>query len=165
MTRRLLLSMAGALVCIAWAGLTAWAHLQRPAIDAAHLARQREFSEHTFGPGRRTAGVIDHIRRELVEIEASPADLSEWVDVMILALDGAWRAGHEPQEIIDAIKAKQARNEARRWPDWRTEPEGRAIEHVRRPSPGSSRKLGCSVLMARMQDADREAMWRTYGWR
>jgi hypothetical protein len=100
-------------------------------IDAAHLTRQRAFSAHTFGPGPRTKGLIDHIRKELLEIEAAPTDLGEWVDVMILALDGAWRAGHEPQQIIDAIVAKQARNEARTWPDWRTTDRDRAIEHDR----------------------------------
>ena len=101
-------------------------------IDAAHLAHQREWSERTFGPGTRTLGVLDHIRKELAEIEADPTDLAEWVDVIILAFDGAWRAGWEPQQIIDAIKAKQAKNEARTWPDWRTMSEDAAIEHDRR---------------------------------
>jgi len=97
----------------------------------AHLRRQREFSARTFGPGERTAGVIDHIRKELLEIEAKPRDLSEWVDVVLLALDGAWRAGFEPEEIAQAVDAKQTRNEARNWPDWRTAAPGKAIEHVR----------------------------------
>lgn len=100
-------------------------------IDALHLAHQRQWSERTFGPGRRTQGVLDHIRKELKEIEDDPDDLSEWVDVVILALDGAWRHGWEPQQIIDAIKAKQAKNEARTWPDWRTMSPDEAIEHVR----------------------------------
>jgi hypothetical protein len=104
------------------------------AIDVEHLRRQREFSERTFGPGARTKGVLDHIRKELKEIEDAPADLDEWADVVILALDGAWRAGHEPHEIIAAIKAKQARNEAREWPDWRTAFPDQAIEHVRTAS-------------------------------
>ena len=30
-----------------------------------HLRRQREWSESTFGPGNRTQGVLDHIRKEL----------------------------------------------------------------------------------------------------
>ena len=34
------------------------------------------------------------------------------------------------RQIIDAIKAKQARNEARTWPDWRTAAPGKAIEHL-----------------------------------
>lgn len=96
-----------------------------------HLARQRAFSEQTFGPGMRTQGVIDHIRKELLEIEAAPADLSEWIDVAILALDGAWRTGATPQQIIEALVAKQDKNEARQWPDWRIVPDGQAIEHVR----------------------------------
>lgn len=100
-------------------------------IDAAHLERQRAWSMATFGPGTRLLGVLDHIRKELTEIEADPTDVSEWVDVIILALDGAWRAGWEPQQILDAIVAKQARNEARTWPDWRTASENEAIEHDR----------------------------------
>lgn len=100
-------------------------------IDAAHIAHQREWSIATFGPGARTAGVIDHITKELAEIRGAPNDLSEWADVIILALDGAQRTGAEPQAIIDAIKAKQARNEARNWPDWRTADPNKAIEHAR----------------------------------
>lgn len=98
------------------------------AIDADHLRRQREWSLRTFGPGRRTAGVLAHIRKELAEIEADPTDVSEWAD-------GAWRAGHEPERIIAAVKAKQARNEARTWPDWRTMGEDEAIEHDRSACP------------------------------
>ncbi len=105
-------------------------------IDAAHLAHQREWSEQTFGPGDRLHGVLDHIRKELGEIEADPTDLGEWVDVITLAFDGAWRAGWEPQQIIDAIKAKQAKNEARTWPDWRTMSADQAIEHDRSADVG-----------------------------
>lgn len=97
----------------------------------AHLARQQAFSARTFGPGTRTAGISDHIRKELVEIEQAPACLAEWVDVALLALDGAWRAGHTPEQIAEAIAAKQAKNESRTWPDWRTADPDKAIEHVR----------------------------------
>lgn len=101
----------------------------------AHLHRQRAFSERTFGPGARTAGVLDHIRKELVEVEADPGDVAEWVDLVILALDGAWRAGHEPRAIVDALVAKQTRNEGRTWPDWRTADPTKAIEHDRTGEP------------------------------
>ncbi|MGF7008134.1 dATP/dGTP pyrophosphohydrolase domain-containing protein [Aminobacter sp. BE322] len=97
----------------------------------AHLQRQRDWSGHTFGPGSRTKGVVDHICRELREIEADPSDISEWIDVTILALDGAWRAGHTPDQVIAALVAKQAKNEARDWPDWRTADPDKAIEHIR----------------------------------
>jgi hypothetical protein len=97
----------------------------------AHLYRQREFSARTFGPGDRAAGVVDHIRKELTEIEDAPHDLSEWIDVVLLALDGAWRQGYTPERITEALAAKQAKNEARQWPDWRTAEPGKAIQHVR----------------------------------
>lgn len=99
-------------------------------IDNEHLTRQRSWSLKTFGPGLRTQGVLDHIRKELLEIEDEPLSL-EWIDVIILALDGAWRAGYTPHEIIEGIKNKQAKNERREWPDWRLSSENEAIEHVR----------------------------------
>lgn len=96
-----------------------------------HIHRQRRFSERTFGPGQRTGGVVAHIRKELIEIEESPKDLEEWVDVVLLALDGAWRAGHSPEAICVALARKQAKNERRQWPDWRTAAPDQPIEHVR----------------------------------
>ena len=51
----------------------------------------------------------------LTEVWAS--DLA--TDAMVNAMDGV------------AIKAKQARNEARTWPDWRTASPDKAIEHDR----------------------------------
>jgi hypothetical protein len=97
----------------------------------SHLARQRAWSEQTFGPGDRSKGVSDHIRKELDEIAAKPDDLEEWIDIVILALDGAWRAGNEPHQIIAALVAKQTKNEARQWPDWRTADPDKAVEHIR----------------------------------
>jgi hypothetical protein len=101
------------------------------AITAAHIERQREFSIRTYGPGLRTEGVLDHIAKELDEIRQDPTDIGEWVDVIILALDGAQRTGAAPQAILDAVQAKQVRNEGRTWPDWRTAAPGKAIEHDR----------------------------------
>ena len=62
----------------------------------AHIYRQRAFSLETFGPGSRTKGVTDHIRKELEEVLEAPDDVEEWCDLLLLALDGAWRAGHDP---------------------------------------------------------------------
>lgn len=84
-----------------------------------------------FDFGSRAKGVVDHIRKELVEIEDSPGDLEEWIDVVILALDGAWREGHSPSAIIAGLEAKQVKNEVRKWPDWRMLPTDKAIEHDR----------------------------------
>lgn len=97
----------------------------------AHIRGQIEFSMRTFGPGRRTEGVAAHIAKELDEIRSSPGDVREWVDVILLALDGAWRTGATPEEIAGAIAAKQRKNEARQWPDWREMPADGPIEHVK----------------------------------
>jgi hypothetical protein len=108
----------------------------------SHLLRQMAWSHATFGPGERTAGVIDHIRKELKEVEMANGESSEWVDVVILALDGLTRRlafcnGYraDPQRValtaVNMIVGKQSRNEARVWPDWRTADPNRAIEHVK----------------------------------
>lgn len=100
-----------------------------------HLERQRTFSLNTFGPGTRLNGVLDHLRKELVEVEAKPNDLSEWIDLVLLACDGAWRQGYEPKQIADALDAKLTKNEKRVWPDWRTADPNKAIQHVKPDQP------------------------------
>lgn len=97
-----------------------------------HLQRHIAFSLKAFGPNDRLKGVVDHIRKELIEVEQAPLDLDEWIDVVTLAFDGAWRSGHTPKEICEALAAKLVKNENREWPDWRTLPTDKAIEHVRR---------------------------------
>jgi hypothetical protein len=96
-----------------------------------HLERQRAWSLKTFGPGMRTKGVIDHMRKELDEIEQNPHDLEERIDLIGLAFDGALRAGFTPDEIIQQMVDKQLINENRTWPDWKTADPDKAIEHVR----------------------------------
>ena len=46
---------------------------------------------------------------------------------------GMGRTGATPEQIIEAVVAKQVRNEGRLWPDWRTADPNKAIEHVREP--------------------------------
>lgn len=95
-----------------------------------YIARQAAWSSKTFGPGKRTEGILQHIALELEEVRAAPTDLTEWVDVIILALDGAWRAGFSPREIVNALEEKYRVNAARNWPLFGTEDQ--PIEHVRR---------------------------------
>lgn len=109
-----------------------------------YIAAQAEWSARTFGPGRRTKGIIEHIKKELVEIEESGGAPDEWVDVVILGLDGLWRSIQDRQttgiereigmvafNARDVLNAKQAVNLARQWPDWRTRTQDEPIEHVR----------------------------------
>jgi hypothetical protein len=96
-----------------------------------HISRQQKWSEKTFGPGDRTLCIIDHIRKELIEIAESPDNVYEWVDVILLAIDGAWRSGASPERIATAIENKHKLNEYRKWPDWRTHDMTTAIEHIK----------------------------------
>lgn len=96
-----------------------------------HIKRQIEWSAKTFGPGPRTCGILTHINKEIVEIYENPKDLKEWIDIVILALDGAWRSGHSAEEISAALELKQTINEGREWPDWRLYNQDQPIEHVR----------------------------------
>ena len=95
----------------------------------SYLTRQWEWSARTFGPGRRTMGILTHIRKELEEIVDNPTDLSEWIDVVILAMDGFWRHGGKPADLLPELLSKQRKNFARKWPENR--PEDEAVEHVR----------------------------------
>lgn len=81
-----------------------------------YVSKQQEWSARTFGDGPRTKGITAHIRKELEEVEAAPNDLEEWIDVMILALDGAWRCGGTPQTIAAMLERKQAKNFGRTYP-------------------------------------------------
>ncbi|ARB06145.1 hypothetical protein FDH38_gp091 [Dinoroseobacter phage vB_DshS-R5C] len=63
-----------------------------------HLSRQCAVGREKFGPGERTKGVMDHIRKEFDEIEAEETPdgrAEEWTDVAILGLDGLLRAVRE----------------------------------------------------------------------
>lgn len=111
-----------------------------------HYERQIAFSRATFGPGQRTQGVIDHIRKELTEVEKANAvsgdRAKEWVDVVILAMDGLWRelaychgrnirTETTAEWAVGQIREKLSTNELRNWPDWRTADPTKAIEHDR----------------------------------
>jgi hypothetical protein len=112
----------------------------------AHLVRQIGFSQKAFGPGLRTCGILDHIAKELKEVAEKPHDLSEWIDVAMLALDGAWRHAIRDgvsdqeiaQQVVDTLQAKLAKNEKRDWPDWRLLGEDKAIEHKRDKEAGAA---------------------------
>lgn len=92
------------------------------------MSFQEKWSSNVFGPGVRTKELCDHIRKELAEIEAAPDDLIEWADVIILALDGAWRSGYTARDILNGLIEKQSINMDRKWPK---PEEGRATEHIR----------------------------------
>lgn len=80
-----------------------------------YITRHRAWSETTFGTGARVGGLLTHIQKECEEIRANPTDLEEWIDVIILAIDGAWRSGHSPTEIASMLEFKLGKNQSRAW--------------------------------------------------
>lgn len=94
-----------------------------------YLRKHITWSRTTFGLGHKTNSILAHIEKELAEIKREPLDLEEWIDVIILGFDGAWRAGYTPEQIIFALQHKQSINVNRLWqiPDSPDAP----IEHVR----------------------------------
>ena len=93
-----------------------------------YLEQQREWSRRVFGPGKRTRGILQHIEKEIAEVRQDPEDVMEWVDIIILALDGAWRAGYTPEQVAEALSKKQAINFARTWPT--PVSEDVAVQHI-----------------------------------
>lgn len=79
-----------------------------------YIEEQITWSRETFGDGERLEGLCQHIESEVEEVRAcNGEDLYEWIDVIILALDGAWRSGFSPPEITTALRKKQNLNKAR----------------------------------------------------
>lgn len=94
-----------------------------------YVYRQIDWSMRTFGVGLRTVGVTEHIKKEIEEIRAEPADVKEWIDIIILAIDGYWRAGGQPADLEWFLIEKQLTNFKRQWPVAGSEDQ--PVEHVR----------------------------------
>ncbi len=96
---------------------------------ADYVRRQRLWSKVTFGPGRRTEGILKHIEKEMQEVREEPESPKEWLDIVILALDGAWRTGASPAEIRGHLWDKQILNLSREFPY--PESEDHISEHIK----------------------------------
>lgn len=62
-----------------------------------YLIRHKEWGFHTFGSpdeGRDSRGPLDHLKKEIVEIEKSDeaSAAMEWIDLIILSFDGLLRS-------------------------------------------------------------------------
>ncbi len=84
-----------------------------------YVDRQKEWSLRTFGEGKRTEGIVQHIKHEIDEIQSARNDvdkLEECIDIIILTMDMAWRLGFSPMAIEHTLEAKQYKNFTRQWP-------------------------------------------------
>lgn len=101
---------------------------------AEYMTHASAWSLRTFGPGPRPLGIAAHIRKEIDEIEGNPADISEWVDLVILALDGCWRSminWNDPSDVpgarewyaveddlLDLLFCQTDEHDLTHWPDF-----------------------------------------------
>jgi len=74
------------------------------------------WSKITFGNGPRVEGILKHIESEIEEVRANPEDIREWIDIVILALDGAWRSGHSAEEVVLTLFDKLVEIRTRTYP-------------------------------------------------
>lgn len=100
--------------------------------DNKVFADHRRWSDKTFGPPneRGPIGPLKHLAKEVVEALEKPYDLFEYADCLLLIVDAAARAGFSWPILLNATAEKLARNQARRWPDWRGLPD-LPVEHLK----------------------------------
>ena len=119
--------------------LEEWADLFILACDGAwrHGAHPEEVARRVMGgppvfPSVDTALAFAQVWTLAIGADGSALVVSLFfIAVAVAALDGAGLAGFSFEQLFDAVVAKQAKNERRVWPDWRTMTEDQAIEHVR----------------------------------
>ena len=112
------------------------------------ITHQILFSLKTFGPGLRQEGLLRHIEKEMNEVRSADEHaVDEWADIILLAIDGAWRSWNQiddiesapldyavfiAQGVSKAIELKLLENQYRRqWPELGTVPEDAPTEHIR----------------------------------
>ena len=105
------------------------------------FCRRDEWSMATFGPSRGFEGALDHLKKEVTEIEKSPYDTEEWIDALFLVTDGLCRmlraanpdlTGADAFEIMmEVANRKLDKNMRREWPSVSEQIRGKAVEHVR----------------------------------
>lgn len=88
------------------------------------------WSDATFGTPeeRGPEGPLQHLAKEVVEVQEAPDDLEEYADCLMLLVDAARRAGYGLMELIDAWGRKLDICKAREWP---VPVPGQPCEHIR----------------------------------
>jgi hypothetical protein len=87
----------------------------------------KAWSARTFGTNHGPEVSITHLIHEANEILANPRDLEEYADVLILLLDGVWRAGYTYFDLVAAVEDKHKKNLTR---TWHRDPDG-TFQHDR----------------------------------
>ena len=94
------------------------------------FAAQAEWSRSVFGADheRGPAGPLKHLAKEVVEAQANPGDLMEYVDCLFLVFDSCRRAGFNLEQLREGCWRKLAINKSR---TWQKPTSDEPVEHVR----------------------------------
>ena len=85
------------------------------------------WSDKTFGISSPLVP-LHHLRKEVDEVIAAPADITEYADCYLLLMDAARLAGFSMTDIENAAEAKYLTNLTRQW----GEPDTNGVrEHIR----------------------------------
>lgn len=68
-----------------------------------YLRAHNAWSARTFGTDRKPMSIIKHLRKELEELQQKPDDILEYVDIIILAADGAFLCQYTPNQVVEAL--------------------------------------------------------------
>jgi hypothetical protein len=52
----------------------------------------------------------------MLEVDKAPFDLTEWIDIIWLGIDGYCRHGGKPAELLNDLQSKFERNKLRTYP-------------------------------------------------
>jgi hypothetical protein len=91
---------------------------------------EAEWSQRVFGSDQKRGpiGPLKHLEKEAKEAQASPQDIKEYADCLLLVFDAARRAGFKPGQLLQAAQVKLGQNKCRQWP---TPVDDEPVEHVR----------------------------------
>ena len=95
------------------------------------VLRHKNWADKTFGINRGVLGRIKHIEKELIELKNNPNGPEEWIDILMLTLDGLGLIGLSPENILEELYSKLEKCKNRKWPDWKSADPNKPIEHIR----------------------------------
>lgn len=95
------------------------------------LMVKREWSLSVFGPDYTYGELLAHIRKEVAEVAANPNDTTEWIDIILLAMDGYWRANDRTSRAQNLMRDLAAKVEENKYRQWERSAPGEPMEHKR----------------------------------
>ena len=91
----------------------------------------KSWTEKQF-PSRNMRSILNHLRKEIAELEEAPDDIMEFADCFMLLFDAASYQGLHMSDIWRAMGEKLEINKARKW--GKPNSEG-FVEHIKQSEP------------------------------